>query len=90
MLEVAAAFRFLELAEDAAASFPRFIDRALRTVTKQFLELPDGEFDGMEAGRVRRQVMQFGAGSFNRFHESHFSQDGSPVTELAQRALAVE
>src|SRR5436189_6355823 len=66
MPEVAAAFGFGELFEDAATECPELVDGALRAVAEQFLQFRKRQLDGVQVGRVGWQITQFRAGSFDR------------------------
>jgi hypothetical protein len=67
VLEVVSALGFRELIEEAAAQVPQLVGRSVGAVAEEFLELGEGQLDGIQIGRVRRQVPQFSPDGFDRF-----------------------
>ena len=70
MLEVIPALGFGELVEDSTAEFPELIDRSFRPVAQELFQLGECQLDGIQIGRVGRQVAQFGTDRFDRFADS--------------------
>ena len=52
MFEIIPALGFGELVEDSATEFPQFINRSFRSVAQELLQLREGQFDGIQIGRV--------------------------------------
>jgi hypothetical protein len=70
VLEIVSALRFGELLEDAAAEFPESGDRARRSIAEQLFELGERQFNGIQVGRVGRQVAQLGADGLVSFPDT--------------------
>lgn len=79
MLEVVSAFVFGELVEDATAEIPELIDSSFSSIAEEFLELGEGEFDGVQIRRVGWQVTKFGAGRFDCFADTDYLVAGEIV-----------
>jgi len=70
VLKIVSALGFRELVEDAAAEFPELIDGPCGSITEQFLQLGECQFDRVQIRRVRRQVAQFGTDRFDGFTDT--------------------
>src|SRR5262245_4294527 len=67
MLKVVAALLLSELVEDAAEELPKLVHGSLRAITQELLQFRERQLDGIQVGRVRRQVTQLRAGGLDRF-----------------------
>ena len=70
MFEVVSTFVSGEVVEDASAEIPELVDRASGTIAEQLLELRERQFDGIQIGRIRRQVTDFSTHGGNRFADT--------------------
>ena len=73
MPDIVSAFILGEEVEDLAAELPEGLVGSSGSVAEEFFELAEGHFDGVEVGRVGRQVADLGSDAFDGLDDaSHF------------------